>query len=138
MIIKECNMAQNPLMLLCLSVLTPLSSNYSQNFIPNHGFEQSYSGADVEDGFEYVMSWRDFLTVDYHFDGLGGTSPDSKWGYQMPAEGTRMAGIRTYEGSEEEWHEYISVEFSTPLEAGKTYFVSMMISPSELSYSPPS
>ena len=106
---------------------------YSQNLVPNNGFELKTSCPDYVGQFNKCQDW--FIaggTPDYYNScGTGGVNiPNTAGGFQMPKCGEAFAGIIAYSPNSDpnqRTREYIEVELSSALIPGTLYYVQFYV-----------
>ena len=130
------------LILFCLSILICSNTTIlsAQNLVPNPNFD-SYSVCPENSGqLAFAFPWfsPNGRTTDFAHEcasGIIAGIPINHWGDQVPAAGRGYAGIRTWLPSVNffgrMYREYIAAELISPLEAGKTYYLSFKVSPGE-------
>ena len=105
---------------------------YSQNIIPNSDFEWCSSYPNNVAQFDLVQSWFNPSpppvtdqkgSPDYiHTLGTGyANSPNSLWAYVFPQSGNGFVGFAVYNTYKLNYREYISVELSDTLKAGRSF-----------------
>lgn len=108
------------------------------NLVPNPGFEDTLRCPGQVNHFQgYVSNWYGASDQLFHDSCTGNpdlTIPYNLWGYQFPHSGLGMAGMTTITldsfASTTNAREYIWVVLSDTLQAGKGYYVSFYVNPS--------
>lgn len=108
---------------------------FSQNLVPNAGFESSSGCPAAEGDFQNMCnSWWMINSVDY-FNACGSSGFNSntanQYGIETPAEGQAYAGLKLYlvdTSTTNNYREFPQVQLSQPLQAGEDYCVSFKIS----------
>jgi len=114
-----------------ISCLTADGQGKAQNLVPNWSFEQISLCPHDEDQLEYAYGWGDyFVTPDLYnsCDGADTAGVPANWaGYQVPGNGVGYAGLIAY-GAGGNGHEVIGAQFTSPLQVGVAYELSVRFS----------
>ena len=135
---KKVNYLKSKLVLLLVPVClgSPLSAAQAQpNLVPNAGFED-YRGLPTEIGqFNLAHPWNTFAPGNQPADYFNRRSrrprtslPVNFIGTQEAHSGDAYAGFLVYMNSKEEYSEFIQIQLTQPLEAGRTYYAEMFVS----------
>jgi len=120
--------------IICLATILVSAAANAQNLVPNPGFEEyldppPYGAAGVNESVAWFLidNTTDFFHRDFR---APYTVPSNFRGYQEPATGDGYAGIISWPLSRQE---YLAVQLTQPLEAGKIYEVGFKVNLSNLS-----
>lgn len=124
----------------------------AQNLVPNPGFENYNTCPSGISGIAYSPGYTSFPTVKDWVNPVNTSSPDylntcataatgvslpaNSFGYQLPHNGSGIAGLNVWQGSytngilTTDYREYIQTKLLQPLQAGQRYCISFYISPS--------
>ncbi len=125
-----------------ISILFLMSSPVlAQNLVPNHGFEKFIQCPPYPGQIHLSEAWDspNNNTTDFFHRcspvGDGASVPDNLFGTQEPYGGNGYVGIRAWipAGQNPIYREYLSVKLLEPLQAGQPYFISLQVSPADLS-----
>lgn len=121
------------LMLLCISA-------FSQNLVPNPGFEEFYNCPDKLSQFHNVVNWYTptIGNPDYYNNCKERKNepfgiPYNVYGMQQPKSGNAYCGLVMYNGVNERLVEYVQIKLTKALTANAYYKLSFYISLSESS-----
>jgi OmpA-OmpF porin, OOP family len=112
---------------------------FSQNLLPNPGFEQKNGCPDKPGQINFASSWvsPSIATPDYFNDcsaGLDYGTEFNKKGGQVPHTGHGYAGLQFYLLNRNEFFEYIQTPLDTALVSGKLYCIKAYISLAKVDY----
>lgn len=111
----------------------------SQNIVPNNSFETYYSLPNGYGQWSKAVGWSNlnlypffawpYASPDYlHMTGSGGADlPVSTFGTVTPATGDAVMGFITWMSTPINYREYLSINFTTPMEIGVPYTISFQI-----------
>ncbi|MDB5285024.1 MAG: domain containing protein [Bacteroidota bacterium] len=126
---------RSPKLLLIVALLFSASA-FSQNLVPNNGFDTYTACPSGSSQTTLTPPWFNPVnqtgTPDYMnacFAGQQGV-PTNFYGYQVPVSPGGYYGMITYYGSQEV-REYITAPLTQPLVAGQTYYVGFYVSLSD-------
>ncbi|MFH2096864.1 MAG: OmpA family protein [Bacteroidota bacterium] len=127
-----------------ISVLFTWFASYSQNLVPNPGFEEYTKLPN-----NWIVKPEKFEESLIHWTTPTETTPDiisllveegfwanpknkkQSGGSQLPRTGNNMAGFRTFgegeKGAVACWHEYLQAKLTGPMVAGKEYYVELWV-----------
>ncbi len=130
--------------LFVLPALLLIVSVYSQNLVPNPGFEEYKKLPNIwtrsaKEFDNAMISWStpnntipDIIST--HVEEKFWANPNNKKqssGRQMPRSGNNMIGLRTSSpgdnGAVACWHEYVQAKLNKPLQPGKEYYVEFWV-----------
>jgi OmpA-OmpF porin, OOP family len=123
------------LVFIVLFCLLGLRAEAQPNLVPNPSFE-SYKGLPTEIGqFNLAQPWNTYAPGNQPADYFHRASrrprtavPVNFIGTQEARSGDAYAGILLYMNSKDEYTEFIQVQLTEPLEAGRTYYAEMHVS----------
>ncbi len=118
-------------------ILCCLFPVYSQNLIPNPGFEEFNALPNADCQWYFVENW-DNVNGKFACDNTAGSPdyfhtfganfnqlPNTNVGNVQPLEGEAVMGITTYARVTADFREYISVELTEPLQMGTAYTLTL-------------
>jgi outer membrane protein OmpA-like peptidoglycan-associated protein len=107
----------------------------SNNYVANPGFELLYDCPNRREEIRKAKNWANSLNTPdfYHICGSGTAAvPNNQLGSQRPYSGSGYGGFWV-NIVQKDYAEYVSTRLKKPLEAGKTYCLSMWVSLAEVS-----
>jgi len=114
------------LFLSCLS-----ASGFTQNLVPNPGFEDFTSCPNDHCQIYKATGWKSLsFTPDYFnaCDPLDLSVPSNMFGFQNAQTGNAYAGIGSDVGVYGSYRDYIGTHLITPLDIGKKYYINFKVS----------
>lgn len=123
---------------LLVLIMLPFLISAQDNLVPNPTFQNVEKKVKEEGQIELATPWlsptlakADLYTKNTK-NGLLGV-PENAYGEEKPMEGDNYAGFLAYSEKSKEPRSYLQVQLTQPLEAGKTYCVTIHVSLADLS-----
>jgi hypothetical protein len=112
-------------------LFTMAVNGLAQNLVPNPSFE-NVTQCPFSLGLEaYVSDWKSARETPDYFNTCATSSiadvPSNNFGYQQPYMGNAYIGMLTYRADSSLYTEAASVQLTTPLTIGQTYYVSFRL-----------
>lgn len=112
-------------------LFTMAENGMGQNLVPNPSFE-NVTQCPFSLGLEaYVSDWKSARETPDYFNTCATSSiadvPSNNFGYQQPYMGNAYIGMLTYRADSSLYTEAASVQLTTPLTIGQTYYVSFRL-----------
>src|ERR1041385_9156470 len=122
------------LLLICFFFASGIS--FSQNLVPNPGFEDTVRCPDFVSQIDYATGWHTLVNTPDYYNACNNTSlinpgivgvPSSARGYQPAHTGNAFAGEVNYYTVQTDYRETFYAQLLSPLSAGVTYDVGMCV-----------